>query len=73
VDRPPFCVLLKSSLCKKLIFYTFIPIAFISDDTLLGIRDILVRIRIRIPGSIFLTTDPDPDSTPDATTFFIDF
>jgi hypothetical protein len=37
----------------------------------LGIRDILVRIRIRIPGSVLWLMDPDP--TPDPTPFFIDF
>jgi hypothetical protein len=45
----------------------------------LGIRDILVRIRIRIriPGSVPLdpdtAPDPDPYTTPDPTSFFIDF
>jgi hypothetical protein len=50
---------------------------------MLGIRDILVRIRILIPGSIPLTNGSgspypylrlmDPDPTPDPTHFFSDF
>jgi hypothetical protein len=48
---------------------------------MLGIRDILVRIRIRIPGSVPLTngsgsgsgSDPAPDPAPDPTPFFNDF
>ncbi len=47
----------------------------VSTSAVLGIRDILVRIRIR--GSVPLTMDPDPpldpDLTPDLTPFFSDF
>jgi hypothetical protein len=39
--------------------------------SVLGIRDILVRIRI--PGSVPLTNGSDPDPAPDPITFFIDF
>jgi hypothetical protein len=40
--------------------------------SVLGIRDILVQIRI--PDPVPLTKmDPDPDPTPDPTPFFIDF
>jgi hypothetical protein len=44
----------------------------INFTPVLGIPDILVRIRI--PGSVPLTMDPDPDldSTPDPTPFFSD-
>ncbi len=37
----------------------------------LGIRDILVRIRI--PGSVPMNTVMGPDPAPDPTPFFIDF
>ncbi len=39
-------------------------ICWTNFTTVLGIRDILVRIQIRIPGSVLWLMDPDPTPEP---------